>query len=208
MLYKFLLKFVSFFLKPLYRVKAVNAQKQPEKGPYVICANHISILDAIFIAFYIKQPITFMAKVEIFSWPVLKHIFKKLGVVPINRDGNDFMALKTAVRVLKGGNIIMILPQGKRCRGKLPETTEFKDGAAFMSYFTKAPILPVGITARNHWIKPFRRTVVSFGDPIAYDSVSGCGSKEEFFAKLDSMLESSICSLVNEQYAEYFGEKK
>ena len=108
-------------LRVLYRPKVTGLEYVPAEGPVIMAINHNSFMDSIFLPLMVKRPMTFLAKDEYFITPGFKGFwmrtfFKGVGQVPIDRSGGNASeaALRTGVKVLAGGNILGIYPEGTR----------------------------------------------------------------------------------------------
>ena len=67
MLYK-IVKVISYLLLHLlYKVTVKGTENIPDKGPVIICANHIGLLDPFLIGCHIYRKLSFMAKAELFK---------------------------------------------------------------------------------------------------------------------------------------------
>ena len=86
--------------------------------------------------------------------------FEKAGIFGVKRGKADVAALKEAMRVLKGGERLLIFPEGTRV--KEGEVSEAHTGAAMFSTRTGAPLVPVYIPPKK---RIFRKTTVVFGEP-------------------------------------------
>ena len=83
----------------LFRIRRKGAKNEPTRaeGPYLVCANHQTLLDVIFIAASLKrQQPHFMAKAELFKVPVIGWLVRKLGAFPVSRGKGDVGAVKAA----------------------------------------------------------------------------------------------------------------
>lgn len=149
----------------------------PEEG-LIVCPNHISFFDPLFLAITLPRNITFMAKEELFTRPVIGNWVKGCGVIPLSRDGGDAAKLRQAVRELKSGKLFSLFPQGTRCRYPLKEE-DFKAGVGMMAALSGAKILPVGIYTKNYKVRLFRRTYIQFGTPIQIQTPEGMGVKDK-----------------------------
>jgi len=100
-----------------------------------------------------------MAKKELFEHKYLGWLIAALGAFPVNREGVDMTAIKTAMRCIKDGKKLVIFPQGTRGAA----AGEAKEGAAMLAVKTHAPILPVYISEN----KTFRSKVnLVIGEPF------------------------------------------
>ena len=159
----------------------------PEEG-LIICPNHISLFDPLFLAISLPRPLTFMAKEELFRRPIIGKCMVGCGVIPLTRSGGYAGKLRQAVRELKGGAVLSIFPQGTRCRYALKKE-DFKAGAGMLSVLSGAKILPVGIYAKDYKVRLFRKTYVKFGEPIDCSAVEADGMKAKALAVTDRLYE-------------------
>ena len=166
MWYKVLRNIISVVYHVLYRFEVTGAENIPADGGVILCGNHRSNNDAIFLAVCQKRQISFMGKDSLFKIPVLGFILKKVGAFAVKRGTGDIGAVRKAVEILNGGNMISIFPEGTRNKTNEP-LIEFKTGAAFIAYKANAYIVPVGITGS---CVPFSKVKVSFGDAYKIES--------------------------------------
>ncbi|WP_309118674.1 lysophospholipid acyltransferase family protein [Paenibacillus sp.] len=152
---------VRRLLSIIFLVKSVGADREPASGPVVVCGNHRSFLDPPIIACYLRRQVTFLAKAELFRIPVLSWFIRSCGAFPVQRGGMSMETMKTAIKVLKEGSMLVVFPEGTR--QKTEKLGEGKKGAASMALRSKANILPVAIIGSY---KPFRRLKVVYGEPF------------------------------------------
>lgn len=150
--------------KLLYFLKSKNSVIL--SGRYIICANHSSLKDPLFLALTLKKrQIFFMAKAELFQNKLLAKVITALGAFPVNRGKNDINSIHTAESLLNDEKIVGIFIEGTRSKtGKLLKP---KAGAAMIAYKTNTPILPVGISQKNGKIPSlFHQVAINFGNPM------------------------------------------
>ena len=142
-------------------VRAIGRENIPD-GPAVICPNHTTADDPFFVVFAFGRhfPMRAMAKVQIMRVPFIGWILGKAGVFGVDRGAADMKAVKTALKVLKGGDKLLMFPEGTRVHEG--ESVEAKTGAALFATRTGAPLLPVYIQPKKTW---FRRNTVVIGQP-------------------------------------------
>ena len=148
-------------IRLLFPHRAVGLENLPEGGA-LLCANHVSGWDPIIIAIALpkRSRLTVMAKDSLFRIPVLGFILRKLGIFPVKRGGNDLTAMKTAMRVLSGGNRLLVFPEGTRVEEQ--GEVEAKGGVTVMATRTGVPMIPVYCGERHKFL---RKTTVAFGEP-------------------------------------------
>ncbi len=145
----------------LFPCRTVGLEDLPEEGA-LLCANHASGWDPILIALNLPKDarLTVMAKDQLFRIPLLGFFLKKLGIFPVKRGGNDLTAMKTAMKVLSGGNRLLVFPEGTRVEEQ--GEVEAKGGVTMMATRTGVPMVPVYCGGKH---KFFRKTTIAFGKP-------------------------------------------
>ena len=145
----------------LFPCRVVGLEDFPEEGA-LLCANHASGWDPIIIALNLPRDsrLTVMAKDSLFRIPLLGFLLKKLGIFPVKRGGNDLTAMKTAMKVLGGGNRLLVFPEGTRVEEQ--GEVEAKGGVTMMATRTGVPMVPVYCGGKH---KFFRKTTIVFGKP-------------------------------------------
>ena len=137
MVYRFVqgLMWVTFkiFFK---RIDLVGREKLQQNHPVILIANHPgSFLDAMVLAVFLKRPIYFYVRGDIFKHPLVYRIFTALHMIPIfNReDGTTNLARNQQTfdrgrSLLSKGNLLLVFPEGfSRLSKKL---SPFKKGTA------------------------------------------------------------------------------
>ncbi|MEM8708326.1 MAG: lysophospholipid acyltransferase family protein [Actinomycetota bacterium] len=170
------------FFRALWRMRVTGTENIPTSGGAILCPNHTSVIDSFFLPAIAPRPVSFVGKAEYLDDWKTRKLFPAMGMIPIDRSGGDASqrALDTAVRVLEGGNLFGIYPEGTRSRtGYLHKG---HTGAARLAVRTGCPIIPVGIKGTRTIQPPdqpmpnvFRPVEVHFGRPILpamSDSVS------------------------------------
>ncbi|MDF2632707.1 MAG: hypothetical protein K0Q85_1303, partial [Caproiciproducens sp.] len=162
----------------------------------IVCSNHKSVIDPVFLAIPFKRQIRYMAKSELFQehGKLASWFLYKMGAFPVKRNSGDAESIRTAMQILEDNGVLGIFPQGK-C---VFDNTPFKPkaGVALVASKTKAPVLPVSIYC-DGIIKPFRRVTIRFGEAIPYtelnineDSLVSMRTATDIIAKkINNMLE-------------------
>jgi 1-acyl-sn-glycerol-3-phosphate acyltransferase len=137
---RFLLRWVGFTL--LAKIDRVEGMENvPAEGPAILMINHIAFIDPFVVLNILPRDIVPMAKIEVYSYPVVGIFPRIYGVIPVRREEVDRRAIQQALEVLKAGEIILVAPEGTRG----PALKEGKEGAAYLSSRSGAPVVPVGI---------------------------------------------------------------
>lgn len=141
-MYKFIRPIAKFIVKIFFRFNVIGSFDQIDDN-YIICANHGSFWDPIFLAIACDQPIDFMGKKELFDSKLGAKFFRSVNVFPVDRQGNDIKSLKESVRRLKDGRILGIFIEGTRVDNYDPGNA--KPGPLLIANMANKKILPVKI---------------------------------------------------------------
>ncbi|MBD3173544.1 MAG: 1-acyl-sn-glycerol-3-phosphate acyltransferase [Armatimonadia bacterium] len=145
----------------------------PEEGGFVLASNHMSYLDppAIGGSIQHRRRLCYMAHAGLFEIPVFGRLIGAVGAFPVKRGTADRKAIRTAVALLRGGQPVLVFPEGTRSPvddAHLPSEL----GAAYLAALSEAPIIPVGIRGTSNVLprgaKFFRARPVEihFGPPV------------------------------------------
>lgn len=183
--YSVIYPIIRVFMKLFHPWKEVGADNIPE-GAAVICGNHTTLGDPLYVVCAMggKRQTHVMAKAEIMRWPVIGFLLKKAGIIGVNRGKSDMAAVKECLRVLRGGEKLLMFPEGTRVREG--ETSEVRTGAAMFAARTGAPLVPVYISPKK---RRFRKTVVVFGRPYYPEFEGRKPSADDYQRIADDLLE-------------------
>lgn len=150
-----------------FRVKVRGREHIPRSGPVVLVANHSSLLDGPLLLGMVPRPMVFLIKQEMFSG-ALGWFLTRIGQIGVRRGEPDRTPLLTAVRVLKGGGVVGVFPEGTRGSGEIDNA---QHGAAWLARASGAQILPVACRGTRRPDGSGRRLLprmdVLFGEPIS-----------------------------------------
>ncbi|WP_019242046.1 MULTISPECIES: lysophospholipid acyltransferase family protein [Bacillus] len=162
-LYPFAKTVVYSVLKPIYRFEVIGKEDFPKEGGVLLCSNHIDALDPPVVGINAPRPVHFMAKEELFSAPILKHLLPHLNAFPVKRGMSDREALRKGINVLKEGKVLGLFPEGTRSKdGTLGKGMA---GAGFFAMRTDAAVVPCAIIGPY---KRFKKLKVVYGKPIDF----------------------------------------
>lgn len=156
-----------------FRWRVFNPERVPEAGPAILASNHQSFLDPPLVGAALKRDINYLARENLFRFPVLGTILRSWNVVPVDREGGGAKGLKAILdRLLEGGAII-VFPEGTRTRdGKFQPA---RAGVGLTVIKSTAPVVPVRVfgTYRAYgrhlrFPRPFP-VAVKFGRPLLFE---------------------------------------
>jgi 1-acyl-sn-glycerol-3-phosphate acyltransferase len=126
-----------------FRPRVCGRDNIPLEGPVILAPVHRSFADFGFTAFCTRRKLFFMAKDDLWENRFLGWLLLTLGAFPVHRESADREAMRRAEAVLKGGQVLVLFPEGTRRTG--PVIEDLQEGASFLSARTGAPIVPIGI---------------------------------------------------------------
>jgi 1-acyl-sn-glycerol-3-phosphate acyltransferase len=170
-LFGFLRLLLAAFLAVFYRVSAEGRENVPEAGAAIICANHVCFKDLVLIGACVRRKVRWIAKAELFRNPVIGALLAGLGAFPVERGASDRGAVETVYRVLEGGGLLGIFPEGWRVRDP-SRRPRAKRGFVSFALNARAPLIPVSIKYSGSPFgraRLFSRIHVVFGEQVVLD---------------------------------------
>jgi 1-acyl-sn-glycerol-3-phosphate acyltransferase len=154
---------VRLMARILWRTQASGMENVPRDGPLIVACNHVSYLDPPVMGSFCPRRISYMAKKELFTIPVLGSVIRGLGAYAVDRDGSATAAIKRSLEVLRRGGTVGIFPEGTRNRSGdvIPQA-----GVALLASLAKAPVVPACILGSDRALR-LGQIKVAFGPPLA-----------------------------------------
>ena len=162
--------FVLPIYKFVFRGHLIGRENIPQKNSFIMVSNHGSLLDPPLLGHALGRNISFMAKAELFTVPLLGFIIKACGAYPVKRGVVDKNTIKTACKKLSNDNSIGIFIDGTR--QKNGRVNKPKQGAALLAFKNQKLLLPVAIvnshrlTRFKFFIPLFSKIVIKVGKPV------------------------------------------
>jgi 1-acyl-sn-glycerol-3-phosphate acyltransferase len=156
MLYGFV-KILARLSLPLFarKIDIYNRAALQEAGPLVLAVNHPnSFLDAILLGAYMKNPVHFITRGDVFNKAWIRKLLHLFNMIPIYRirDGKEKLSLNEAtflksVEVLRNNGVLLIFVEGF-CQNQTTLQLPLKKGAprilqACWQQHIPAKVLPV-----------------------------------------------------------------
>ena len=179
----------------LFRVKKIGEENLPKEGACIICPNHISNWDPVLLVVCTKRQVRMMSKEELFKSKFLSIIAKIFDVFPVKRGTGDIDAIKKSLKVLKGGNILALYPEGTR--NGMEKGIKPKNGAVLIALKAGVPIIPA---ATQGDYKVFRKVRLIYGKPIYYNKEEINTNNKEQIDELTNDLMKEIVVLRDANY--------
>ncbi len=109
--------YVVLICKVFYSLKVKNSKNVPQEGPCVIVANHVTLVDWLFLASGTDRPVRFVMIHTYYNLPIVHYLFKDGGAIPIGSGRSHPELLKQAFesihQALLNDEMVIIFPEGK-----------------------------------------------------------------------------------------------
>jgi long-chain acyl-CoA synthetase len=142
-----LLKFCYAFAWLFMGFRVRGRENLPERGPFLLCPNHESYLDAFLLVsaltFRHLKNLFFVGASEYFATPFTAWLARQMNVIPVDPDTNLIRAMQAGAFGLRHGKVLILFPEGERSIDG--EIKKFKKGAPILSFNLGAPIVPVAL---------------------------------------------------------------
>jgi 1-acyl-sn-glycerol-3-phosphate acyltransferase len=156
--------------------RVFNPERVPSGGPVILASNHASFVDPPLVGAGLRRGINYLARENLFRFPILGWILREWQVVPVDRDGGGAKGLRAILDRLLAGGAIILFPEGTRTRdGHLQPA---RSGIGLTVIKSTAPVVPVRVfgtfEAYNRHMRfprPFRRVSVKFGRPMGFEQL-------------------------------------
>ncbi|NCX92923.1 MAG: 1-acyl-sn-glycerol-3-phosphate acyltransferase [Rhodobacteraceae bacterium] len=172
-----LAQFLSYcYLKCFHRFEVKGLGNVPPKGGFILACNHLSYLDPPAVGCRIPRNLHYFARDSLFFGP-LGLLITKLNSIPVNRDQLDLGTLRKVLSVLKGGEPVLVFPEGTRS----PDGTLQKSqkGLGLLVHKSGVPVLPARLHGSFEILgkgKLFprigRKLYLNIGSPILSEKLS------------------------------------
>lgn len=168
-LYTFVRVVATVLLNLFLPVRYEGLENIPKNGGYILCSNHRSAMDVIYLGYKIPQQLRFMAKAELFRNKFAAWFFRTMGAFPVERGRGDVHALDEAGEIIRDGGVMAIFPEGTRSRDGKP--LPFHSGFAVVAAHTGADILPVALSFEGK-VRLWKRVTIRFGKLISSEQLA------------------------------------
>jgi long-chain acyl-CoA synthetase len=194
-----ILKLLSLLL---FHLRWQGLGNLPGNGPFLICPNHESFLDApmlyaVLPSWVIKRTFS-LGYSDYWVGRISRRVAELTNIVSIDPSVNLIRAMQAGSVGLKRDKILLVFPEGTRSIDG--HVGEFKKGAAILAYELGVPIVPVGINGTYEcWARRgsfrFRPIEIALGKPIDPRQFA---SASDPYAALTEHLRNAVKALVHD----------
>jgi len=161
----------------LFRVRAWGVEHVPRRGGALVVCNHESFVDPLLVGAPLSRQMYYMARRTLFEVPGLGWLFRALKAFPVEREGVDRRAMRTAVALMRCGEALAVFPEGTRTSDG--EVQRFRAGFTLLASQARVPIVPAAVYgAYAAWPRHRRlprpgRVHVAYGERMAAPGAGG-----------------------------------
>lgn len=200
-LFSFIFRYIFLIIFKLFWLLRARGRKNlPAKGPYLVCSNHASYLDAfvIFTGLKLRQGmnIFFLGHAAIFEHPFVSWAIKVARLIPIDPNVHLTDAMQAVAYVIGRGKSVCIFPEGRRSIDE--NVGEFKKGVGILIKELDIPVVPVYIKGSHHsWPrgnllpKPYPLKVI-FGPALSLKELQAKAKAESYEALAEALREEVV----------------
>jgi 1-acyl-sn-glycerol-3-phosphate acyltransferase len=152
-----------------------GAHHVPVSGPVILAANHASFIDPPLVGAALPRAISYLARENLFRFPIFGSVLRAWDVVPVDRDGGSPAGLKAILERLEAGRAVVLFPEGTRSPdGQLQPA---RSGIGLLVIKSPAPVVPIRIRgtfeaySRGMYFPRPRPVSIQFGSPLDFDAL-------------------------------------
>lgn len=187
-------------VRPLARVRVEGQENLPASGPFILVANHQSVLDPIFIQSNVPRPVHTLTKSTQFSRLPFAWLLPRILALPTRRYRVDAHVVRLMLRRLAQGEVVGIYPEGERTwDGSLQP---LRRGTVRVLLRAGVPIVPCGISGAfelwPRWGRGPRRgkdVVLRFGPPLRFPVQRNRPARDAALPGAMADLQDALCAL-------------
>jgi 1-acyl-sn-glycerol-3-phosphate acyltransferase len=187
----------------------------PAQGGAILAGNHLAVADSFLVPLLLPRRVTYLAKREYFTQPGLlgwikKTFFTGVGQVPVDRSSGSAAqaALETAVRLLRGGELLGIYPEGTRSPdGRLYKG---KTGVARMALEADVPVIPVAVIGTDK-LNPIGSRMwrphhvhIRIGEPLDFSRYAGMAGDRFIERSMTDEIMYTLMELSGQTYVDTY----
>lgn len=184
----------------VFRMKVVGVEHVPPSAGFILAGNHRSYYDPVLILTWLWRPGYSFAKAELFHNPILAYILNHCLAFPVRRGVVDRQALAKATEVIREGKMLVMFPEGTRCR-----TGDFlpaKPGIGLVAIAAGCQIVPTylhGFDKLWDCLLGRDRLSIRYGKPI---EVSGFTDEKSSYVAIAQQVMAQIRAMSEDVAAE------
>ena len=131
-----------------WKVHATGTENIPTEGNYLLCSNHITTVDPVWIRHFLdkktRERTAAVGKAAIVTDKKLRLLGRAGYIIPVDRTGNSMETLDRCRELLNEGWNVIIFPEGTNYEGA-NRLLSFREGPARLAIAAEKCVVPVHI---------------------------------------------------------------
>ena len=127
-----------------FRGDVAGLENLPEKGGYIVAANHASHLDPPIVGMFLPRQVSFFARKTLWKPGIASWWLTAVGTIPVDRDGGmSIDAIKRVLHTLANDKVVIVFPEGTRSlTGELQPP---RPGVGMIACRAQVPVVPARV---------------------------------------------------------------
>lgn len=194
----------------MFHVRCTGHGNVPPEGGVLICSNHQSYLDPVLVGLGFTRHCNYLARDTLFRFGPFGWLIGFVNAIPIDREGGGLRGLKETLKRLKGGEMVLIFPEGTRSRDG--NISPLKPGFLVLARRSRVPLLPVALDGtfdawpRNALLPRPSVVRVCIGEPISPELATTLND-DQLLAEVESRLHACHAEARRQRFDERRGSR-
>jgi len=127
-----------------FRGDVAGLENLPERGGYIVAANHASHLDPPIVGLFLPRQVSFFARKTLWKPGLASWWLTAVGTIPVDRDGGMSLdAIKRVLHALADDRVVIVFPEGTRSpNGELQKP---RPGVGLIACKARVPVVPARV---------------------------------------------------------------
>ena len=136
---------IHLFVRVTSKVDVYGLENVPVEGSFVVAANHLGRLDALYTYVFIdREDIIMLAAEKYKKYALARWFARQLNAIWVDRYNADFAAIRDALKRMRAGGVLVLAPEGTR--SKTGALQKAHAGGSYLAAKAGVPIIPGAIT--------------------------------------------------------------
>lgn len=102
--------------RAFFQYRVIGREKLVEDRGVLVASNHESYVDPPLVGIAFDKATYYLARKTLFKG-IFKWIYRKWQAIPVDQEKPDMTSLKRIIKLLRGGERVIIFPEGARTEG-------------------------------------------------------------------------------------------
>lgn len=198
--------FVVLVCKICYKLRVRHPERIPAEGACLLIANHVTLVDWLFLASGTDRPARFVMLHTYYNMPILHYLFRDGGAIPIGSAKTHPELVASAFekihQALQNEEMVILFPEGKLTT--TGHVDRFRKGVETVLERDPVPVLPIalkGLWGTRFSMSPQRKwhfrppVEMVVGELLPPQGLTADGLRDVVLGLLDSPEEKSSAEL-------------